>query len=182
MKKVIVFLADGFEEVEAVTPIDFLRRAECDVFIAGVTGKMVEGAHGLLVEADGLISDIPQDADAVVIPGGMPGAENIADSAAALNIISSVFDRGGLVASICASPGVVLSRIPILNTRKATCYPGFQKYFPDDATYLEESVVVDGNLITSRGPGTALSWAIELVKYLAGDEVADNLMKGALIS
>ena len=180
MKKVVVILAEGFEEVEAVTPIDFLRRAGLDVFTAGLSGKLVEGSHGILIQADGTIDEVPDNIHAVVIPGGRPGADNIAESAAALNLISSAFNRGALVAAICASPGIVLHKIPILNHKKATCYPGFQKYFPDDAIYLETPVVTDGNLITSMGPGTAAAFSIEIIRYLSGDEPADAVYKGSL--
>ena len=181
MKSVVVFLAEGFEEIEAVTPIDLLRRAGLNVFVAGVEGVQVMGGHGLLLQADGTLADIPSKVDAVVIPGGRPGADNIGDSSEALNLIRTVFSNGGLVASICASPGLVLSKVPVLNHRKATCYPGFQEYFPDDSTYLEEPVVVDGNLITSRGPGTAGLFSLEIVRYLVDDSTADSLAAATLI-
>ncbi len=181
MRKVIVLLAEGFEEIEAVTPIDFLRRGGVEVYMAGVTGSVVKGSHGISLTADGSLSNAPGDADAIVIPGGMPGAENLACSTDVLNLIESVFGKGGLVAAICASPGVVLGRLSVLNHRKATCYPGFQEHFPSDAVYSDASVVIDDNLITGRGVGSAAAFALEILRYLSGDEAADNIARAALI-
>ncbi|MDR1317666.1 MAG: DJ-1/PfpI family protein [Spirochaetales bacterium] len=174
MKKIAVLLAEGFEEVEAVTPIDFLRRAGVDVITAGISGKTVTGAHGVPFTADALVQDAPADLDGVVIPGGMPGAANIAESAAALELVKKLSASGKLVAAICAAPGVVLGPNGFLKGKRFTCYPGYEKDV-SGASFSEDRVVIDGNLITSRGPGTAAEFALALIKYLAGKDAADKV-------
>lgn len=179
MKKVVLFLADGFEEVEAVTPIDFLRRSGVDVVVAGVSGKEVRGSHGIKIECDAEVSRIKGPFDGVIIPGGMPGAANIAASSDAMKIISSVLDKGGLVGAICAAPSVVLGSAGLIKGRKFTCYPGFEEKF-SGSDFSPDRVVIDGNLITSRGPGTAAEFSVALIEYLCGKEAADKINKGTL--
>lgn len=172
--------AEGFEEVEAITPVDFLRRAGIDVTIAGVGADRITGGHSVTVEADARIDRLnPEDYDAVVIPGGMPGAENIAASAEAGSFIKALYAKGGLVAAICAAPAVVLEPLGILKGRKATCYPGFESRFRD-ASFTEERVVPDGTVLTSRGPGTAAEFALAIIRYLVDEEMAEGLRKGTL--
>lgn len=182
MKTALVILADGFEEVEALAPVDFLRRAGVEVTTAGISssgnGREIRGSHDIPVMADILLEDYGGNPDGVVIPGGSGGAANIAASRTAMSLIRRVFDAGGLVASICASPGVVLGPTTILEGRKATSYPGYEKKFPPGAVFSEDPVVRDGNLITSRGPGTALAFALEVVSYLAGEEKAREISAG----
>lgn len=179
MKRIAVLLADGFEEVEAVTPIDFLRRAGVEVIIAGVTGKIVTGAHGIKITADMGADELPSDLDGVVIPGGMPGAQNVSDSPVAVSIIQKHFNSGKVIAAICAAPAVVLGSHGLLKGRKYTCYPGYEKDVKD-GTFCHESVVNDGNLLTSRGPGTAARFALALIERLAGKEEANKIHKGTL--
>lgn len=179
MKKVVVLLADGFEEVEAITPIDFLRRAGCDVTVAGVSGKSVTGSHGIRVTADAEVRECVDTYDAVVVPGGMPGATHVAESGAAVDLIKRTELEGGLVAAICAAPAVVLSPNGFLDGKKATCYPGFERGF-GDTEYSDERVVVDGRVVTSRGPGTAAEFALTLVRLLVGEGSADELHAGTL--
>ena len=181
MKKAIVLLANGFEEVEAVTPIDFLRRAGIQVVTAGVGGEKITGAHDVKMLADVDVKKAGADYDAVVIPGGMPGASNIAASKEADAIIRNFFEKGKLVAAICASPAVVLAPKGILKGKNATCYPGFEKDLTAaGASFLESRVVRDGNLITSRGPGTAAEFAFEIIGYLLGPEAAKPIIEGTL--
>lgn len=179
MKKVVVLLAEGFEEVEAVTPIDFLRRAGCEVTVAGVTGDAVAGAHGIVVRTDARVSECSDGYDAVVVPGGMPGASNVAASSDAISLISRVKTEGGIVAAICAAPAVVLAPNGFLDGKTATCYPGYESGF-GDTTFSEERVVVDGKTITSRGPGTAAEFALRLIHTLVGEEQASELHEGTL--
>jgi 4-methyl-5(b-hydroxyethyl)-thiazole monophosphate biosynthesis len=179
MKKIAVLLAEGFEEVEAVTPIDFLRRGGVEVVTAGVGGTTVTGAHGVPFTADALLQDVPAELDGVVIPGGMPGAANIAKSAVAVELVKKLFAAGKLVAAICAAPGVVLGPNGFLKGRRFTCYPGYEKDVPG-AFFSEDRVVVDGNLITSRGPGTAAEFALALVERLAGKEAAGKVHRDTL--
>lgn len=180
MKKALVLLADGFEEVEGITQIDFLRRAGIEVVTAGVTGTEVKGGHGIGVEADILLEKVNGDFDAVVIPGGKGGADNIAASREAVALIKEYFGAGKLVAAICASPGVVLGPNGILEGKRATCYPGFEDRFPDSAEHVEDRVVVDGTLITSKGPGTAARFAVEIIRYLLDDETAQKIAETTL--
>jgi len=179
MKRVVVLLADGFEEVEAVTPIDFLTRAGCDVTIAGVTGEMVTGAHGVTVKSDVTVSDCTRDFDAVVVPGGMPGASNIAESADAVALIREVYESGAILGAICAAPAVVLAPTGILDGKEATCYPGFESGFKT-TKFSENRVVIDGRIVTSRGPGTAAEFAVTLAGMLAGPKAADELRTSTL--
>ena len=186
MKKAVVLLADGFEEVEAVTPIDFLRRAGCDVTVAGVSGDVVTGAHGIKIRTDSSVPESHQRFDAVIVPGGMPGAENVAASTAAIELLKATNDSGALVAAICAAPAVVLAANGLLNGKRATCYPGFEAGFEKanqkgaGIDFSTNRVVGDGNLITSRGPGTAAEFALAIVRYLVGGEAADTLYEGTL--
>lgn len=181
MARAVVLLAEGFEEIEAVTPIDVLRRAGVDVVTAGVGGTRVVGAHGVAFEADTTAEEAPTEVDAVVLPGGMPGAENLAKSPAVLSLIEKTAGRGKLVAAICASPAVVLSRTKLLEGKKVTCYPGFEERLPKGAKHTPERVVVDGKLITSRGPGTALEFSLALVSALVDEKKAGQLREGMIV-
>ncbi len=179
MKRAVVLLADGFEEVEAVTAIDFLRRADVETVIVGVTGIDVEGGHAIRVRANCRIDAVPQELDAVVIPGGAGGAANIASSAPAMELIRRADGQGRLVAAICAAPGLVLGAHDLIGTRTFTCYPGFESHVTS-GSFVEDRVVVDGNLITSRGPGTAAEFALAVVRYLAGADAAADLHERTL--
>jgi len=180
MKKALLMISPGFEEVEAITPWDFLRRAGIEVFAAGIGSDKITGAHGISLDCDGTVHGVTGDWDVVVIPGGMPGATNIAESPKAMEIIQQQHDRGALIAAICASPGVVLGKTHILEDRRATSYPSFEKLFPSSTVASEERVVVDGHVITSRGPGTAAEFAISIIRYLEGDEMADKIDQSTL--
>jgi protein deglycase len=180
MKRVLILLANGFEEVEAVTPIDFLRRAELDVTVAGVGSLEITGSRGLKVMCDSLVADLDAGTyDAIVLPGGMPGASNIAANADAGKIITTMMKESRLVGAICAAPAVVLEPLGLLKGKRATCYPGFETRFTD-VLFSEDRVVVDGNLVTSRGPGTAAEFALMLVSKLAGEDKAAEIKKGTL--
>lgn len=179
MKKVVLFLADGFEEVEAITPADFLRRSGIDLVLAGVSGKMVTGAHGIKIECDIEVADLDGDLDGVIIPGGMPGASNIAADKKTVAIIKDALESDILVGAICAAPAVVLGAHGLIEGRMFTCYPGFENSF-SGASFSEDRVVHDGNLITSRGPGTAAEFSEALVEYLCGPEAAEKLHKGTI--
>ena len=171
---IALLLADGFEEVEAITPADFLRRAGVDVGLVGIGGGVITGGHGIAVKADIRIEEILEIPEGVVVPGGMPGAENVAASEKALELIRDAFGAGKLVAAICAAPAVVLQKAGVLAGRTATCYPGFEHRFRGCA-FSEDRVVVDGNLVTSRGPGTAAEFAVKLVEILTGADAAADI-------
>ena len=155
MKTACILLADGFEEVEAVTPIDYLRRAGIEAHILGITGRTVSGSHGIKIEATLGSEGFNLDYDCIVVPGGGRGADNIAASPAAVYLIRRHFEAGKLVAAICAAPAAVLhAACGILKGRRFTGYPGTEAKV-EGAFFLEDRVVVDGNLITSRAAGSA---------------------------
>ncbi|MFW6000814.1 MAG: DJ-1 family glyoxalase III [Halanaerobium sp.] len=179
MQKILIPLAKGFEEIEAITNIDVLRRAGFNVITAGIDGKNIKGDHGVKIEADIDIKDIKkEEISDVVLPGGMPGAANLRDSSELLQIIRDVYQRGGLCAAICAAP-MVLEAADILENKNATSYPGFDDQM-DSANYKTDRVVKDGNIITGRGPGVALEFALAVVEYLADKDSADELKKAML--
>ncbi len=181
MSGICVLLATGFEEIEAITVIDVLRRAELEVTILGVGGEKICGAHGLQVETDlSLEEGMGRDWDALVLPGGLPGATNLRDHPQVLELVRSVHSAGGKLAAICAAP-IVLGSAGVLQGRQATCYPGFEDGL-EGAECSQERVVVDGNLTTSRGPGTSLDFALSLVAQLKDQQTADTLREGMLVS
>lgn len=179
--KVILFLAEGFEEVEALTVVDYLRRKDILVDTVSITdNETVKGAHNIIVITDKKIDDVNEldSYDGVVIPGGMPGASNLRDDNKVIEIIRTMNDDGKLVASICAGP-MVLERAGVIKGKKVTSYPGYEEVLKD-SIYMEENVVIDGNIITSRGPSLAVEFAIEIIKYLHGHEKAEELKKDIL--
>lgn len=181
MSGICVLLATGFEEIEAVTIIDVLRRAELEVSILGVDGEKITGAHGLQVVTDQTLEEgMKREWSAIVLPGGLPGATNLRDNPQVLELIRSAHSAGGKLAAICAAP-IVLAAAGVLQGRRATCYPGFEDRL-DGAECSEDRVVVDGNLTTSRGPGTSLDFALSLVAQLKDQETADALRAGLLVS
>jgi DJ-1 family protein len=181
MKSACVLLAEGFEEVEAITPIDYLRRAKVEVSIVGVTGRLVSGSHGIKVEADASSDALLKDYDCIVVPGGGRGADNLAASPAVSFLIKRHFAAGKLVAAICAAPAVVLhGSCCILAGRRFTCYPGLESKVTG-ASFSVERVVIDGNLITSRGAGTSGEFAQAIVALLVGEAEAAELAEKVLL-
>lgn len=181
-KRALVFLAEGFEEVEAVTPVDFLRRAGIEVVTVAVGDrKTVAGARGIPVVADKTAAEAAGLAcDAVVLPGGMPGSKNLAASGEVDAVVREAAAKGKLIAAICAAPVVVLASKGLLAGKRFTCFPGMEKEAAG-ATWREEPVVVDGNLITSRGPGTAALFALAVIEYVLGRDAAEKVGKAALV-
>ncbi len=178
--KVLIPLADGMEEIEAITNVDVLRRAEIEVITAGLDKLEVKGAHNIFIKADMIIDDVQADElDAIVLPGGMPGSSNLRNNAPVLNLVQKLFRDGKLVAAICAAP-IVLAEAGILENRKATSYPGFDEEMPY-CTYSEERVVIDDNIITGRGPGVVMEFSLTLVEYLLGKDKSDELKKAMLV-
>lgn len=174
MEKVLVFLADGFEEIEALTPVDYLRRAGIKVDTVSITeDREVMGSHNIPVLADKLISAVnPDDYILSYIPGGMPGATNLRDCDKVIEILQKVNANNGYVSAICAGP-IVLERAGILEGRKATSYPGYDKDLKSLDSYIDDQlVVIDDKLITGRGPATALYQALKIIEILEGKEKA----------
>jgi 4-methyl-5(b-hydroxyethyl)-thiazole monophosphate biosynthesis len=180
-KKVLVVLAEGFEEIEAVTVVDVLRRAGHDVKLAGISCGPANGAHGIKIETDISIEKYNEIPDLLILPGGMPGAQNLAESPKVMELIQKTSTAKKLIGAICAAPAVTLVPAGVLNLKKATCFPGFERRFPPSVTFVKDRVVVDGNVVTSRGPGSALEFAIELVRQLGDNQKAETLREGMLV-
>ncbi|MCK4733454.1 MAG: DJ-1/PfpI family protein, partial [Methanophagales archaeon] len=171
---VVVFLATGFEEIEAMGIVDTLRRAGIEVVIAGLQTGAIEGGHGVKVVPDREIEGINiEDFDAVVLPGGSPGYVNLGNDKRVLDAVRKAFELGKVVAAICAAPSV-LAKAGILEGKKATIYPGLETALAG-AKHINERVVVDGKIITSQGPGTALEFGVKLVETLVGEKSAREL-------
>ncbi len=174
-KNVLVILADGFEEVEALGPIDVLRRCGAKVVVAGLGGSSIRGAHDVYIGCDVELSAVASDSfDAIVLPGGMPGAKNLHESELVNKVILDTFKRGDLVCAICASPAFVLAPTGILSDRKVTCYPGCEAAAPQ-VKFGKDRVVRDGNIITGAGPGTALEFGLLIAESLYGEAVAKSV-------
>ncbi|MBU5574904.1 MAG: DJ-1/PfpI family protein [Candidatus Aenigmatarchaeota archaeon] len=169
MPKAIITLADGFEEIEAISVIDILRRAGINLLVVGTTGNFITGAHGLKVQVDKRLVDIESDIDnfdAIILPGGYPGYENLMKTPSVLKIVEKYGKSGKIVAAICGAP-LILAKLGLLKDKKATAYPGFEKNFDRPR---DDPVVVDENFITSRGPGTAIQFALKIVEIMLGKE------------
>ena len=174
-KKVLVPIADGTEEIEAVCVIDVLRRAGADVTVASVGELQITASRGVKLVADQLITACMDETyDLVVLPGGMPGAEHLRDSKELETILKDQRDQGRLYGAICAAPAVVLKHHGLLDQRQATCHPNFVSNL-ENIDLVQARVVVDGTCVTSRGPGTALEFALKLVELLYGKEKADEV-------
>lgn len=192
MKRVAVLLADGFEEIEALAPVDLLRRAEVEVFTVGE--EFVKGSRNISVGTDKRVSDFLQECesqglpDAVIIPGGLNGTKNLAACTKAQNFITKMWKENKLVCAICAAPVIVLSPLGILKNKNFTCYPTLENDFSEYAgenweekvsgsTHKEEKVVIDNNLITSRGAGTSLDFAFAIITALCDADTMEKVKK-----
>ncbi len=172
MGKVFVFLADGFEEIEALTPVDVLRRAEVDVVTVGVSGQWIEGSHNICIQADLALDDyfeLPKETVAIVLPGGMPGTRHLCESEVVKRCVRLAAQQGCIVAAICAAP-LVLQAEGMLRGRRFTAFPGVV----EGATGA--AVEVDENLITARGAGVALDFSKALLAAIKGDSVASEIV------
>ena len=181
MKKSFLFLANGFEEVEALAVVDVLRRGNVEINTVSITrNREVVGAHGIPVKADCLLDDIcGEDADYLICPGGMPGSKNLGDCSKLLNWLQAHVDKGGKIAAICAAPALVLSHLKFSRQYNMTCYPGFESYLPG-ANIKSDGVVVDGNLITGRGPAYAFKFALAILEGTSS-QVAKEVATGMLL-
>jgi 4-methyl-5(b-hydroxyethyl)-thiazole monophosphate biosynthesis len=171
----IVPLAHGFEEIEAVAIIDVLRRAGIAVAVAGVGGLEITGSHGISITCDRRIEACdPSGAAAVVLPGGMPGTRNLGESTQVVGLVGAVAAAGGLVAAVCAAP-TILNALGLLEGRRATSHPAHADEM-DRCRYVEEAVVTDGNVVTSRGAGTSIAFAATVVSRLRDPGVARDVL------
>lgn len=171
---VYMFLADGFEETEALATLDILRRADICAQTVGITGKTVTGAHNIKVEADLTQEAVDTDnADALILPGGLNGTKNLDSSDFVKNAVKAVFDKNKYICAICAAP-MVLGKMNILVGKEATCYSGFEKYL-SGAKCVKKSVVKSGNIITADGMGSSFKFGFEIAAALKGKEVAEKI-------
>ncbi len=178
---IYVLLANGFEEIEALTPVDMLRRAGSHVKTVSIEdGLVVHGAHGIDVVADVMPADASDKIDLLILPGGMPGSLNLDASPVTDDMLRRVTADGGRIAAICAAP-LVLGRRGLLKGKLATCYPGFEKEL-EGAIVRKEPVVTDGLITTARGMGAAMTFGAELVKWLHGKEEAKRMLRGVCSS
>lgn len=182
MKKVFIFLADGFEEMEAIAPIDILRRAGIDTVTVSISeSKQVEGAHGIIVQADRLFSETDFSTnDLLLLPGGGVGTQNLGAHSELQNLLLSQHEAGKQIAAICAAPSV-LGKLGILAGKEAICYPGFEEKLTG-ATLSKNAVVKDGNVITGKGPGVAIPFALKIVETLAGKEIAEQVADSLMLN
>jgi 4-methyl-5(b-hydroxyethyl)-thiazole monophosphate biosynthesis len=181
MARVVIVLADGFEEIEAVTPADLLRRAGVEVVMAGLSGPTVVGARGVKVVCDLTLDRVAPGWDMLVLPGGLPGSRLLAASPLVQSALRQTVDSDGWVAAICAAPALVLGAHGWLLGRRYTGYPGTETEV-EGAHYLQDPVVVDGKLITSRGVGTAGAFALTLVEVLVGPERSAEVARAVLLA
>ena len=181
MKTVLVPLMPGFEEIEAITLIDVLRRGGIQVIIASDDAGSVLGAHDIEVLAErGLESIQGDELDMIALPGGLPGAEHLAKSEHVLRLLKQVEAGGGYTAAICAAP-MALAAAGVHQGHEVTSYPGFAKHL-EGGTYREDRVVVDRRVVTSRGPGTAMEFALQLVELLEGKDKRAQMEQGLLFN
>lgn len=178
MAKVYEFLATGFEEIEALIPLDIMCRGGVEFKTVSITGnKTVEAAHGVKIGADLLFEEADlSDADLLMLPGGLPGATNLDMHEGLKKALVSQNDKDKMIAAICAAP-LVLGRLGLLRGRRATCYPGFEKYL-EGAEYTHELYTVDGNITTGEGPAATLSYAYALLASLTDRQTADSVADG----
>lgn len=179
MAKIIVPISNGFEEIEAISIIDICRRANIEVTIAGVEGLQITGAHNIKVEANSKIEDIKSDDfDMIVLPGGLPNAFTLAENKDVQRLLKEFKAKNKKIGAICAAP-FALHKANVLN-ENFTCYPGFEQKIRTNG-YSIEDIVIDGNVLTSRGPATATKFALEIVKILTTKETYESVKSGLLV-
>lgn len=180
MPRVLLPLATGFEEIEAITVVDILRRAEIEVVMGSLEGLHVKGAHGIEVMADALLCELEhKDFDMIVLPGGLPGATNLAKDTKVLSLLQDFDKENKHIAAICAAP-LALKSAGVLKNHY-TCYPSFENHIKHQGYNVDSSVVCDTNITTSKGPSTALEFTLKLVEILCGTQIAQKLSKDLLL-
>ncbi|RXJ98154.1 DJ-1 family protein [Arcobacter sp. CECT 8989] len=181
MSKIVIPISNGFEEIEAISIIDICRRANIEVVIAGVEALETIGAHNIKVTADCKIEDVKEDDfDLIVLPGGLPNAFTLADNEHVQKLLKEFKASDKYIAAICAAP-YALHKAEVLN-KDYTCYPSFEQKIVPENYISNQNVVKDGNVITSRGPATAMEFALKIVKLIKGDETYEELRQGLLLT
>ncbi len=185
--KIIFILAEGFEEIEALAPIDFLRRLGFEIIIVGAQNfdsqrknNKIKGAHGIIVEADIMLADISGVPKAVILPGGMPGSTNLRDNKAVIELVSRTYEKGNLVAAICAAT-IVLNEAEILDNKTITSHPSVEGIFGDNITYTGNRVEQDGNIITAKAAGASFDFALKIAEFLDKKEEAEAMLKAMFV-
>lgn len=175
MSKVYIFLADGFEEIEGLTVVDLMRRADIDIVTVSIKeSKEVTTAHGISLKTDAVFNETDfSDADMLVLPGGMPGTLHLGEYKPLAELLTQFYQKGGKIAAICAAPSV-FAQLGFLEGRRATAYPSFLEKLSGAKT-CEDKVVVDGNVTTSRGMGTAIDFGLSLITQLVGEQKAEEI-------
>ena len=179
-KKILLILAEGFEEIEAIATFDVLKRSGLDVIVAGLSAKEIKSARNMIIKTDITLDKINEDFDALVFPGG-GGAEKLHESKKVTSLIKKMHSNGKIIAAICASPAVVLAPCGILEGKKITCYPSFKDKLPEGVNFIDKEVVVDDNIITSQGPGTAFSFGLKIAEILVGKKMANTVKQKMLL-
>ena len=177
---IYLFLADGFEEIEAITVVDIVRRADIDIKLISISGALtMTGAHNIVIEADELFENIDfSTGQMLILPGGMPGSNNLRDFKPLCDLILEYNNQNKYIAAICAAP-FIFGQLNILEGKKATCYPGFESELKG-SILSTDNVVINNNIITSRGPATASDFAFEIVKLLTNNDIETSVAKGML--
>lgn len=179
MSKIIIPISNGFEEIEAITIIDVCRRANIDVTIAALENIQTIGAHNIKVEANCMVDEInTSDFDMIVLPGGVPNAFTLAENEKVQSLLKEFKSQNKNIGAICAAP-YALYKADVLN-ENYTCYPSFETKIKDNGYHADDAIVIDGKVITSRGPATAMSFALEIVNILCGEETFNNVKNGLL--
>lgn len=179
MAKILVTISNGFEEIEAVSIIDICRRAGIEVVTAGVEDRVLIGAHSIKIEMDKKIDEVKSsDFDMIVLPGGLPNAFTLAEDKDVQRLLKEFEEKNKKIGAICAAP-YALHKAGVLN-QNYTCYPSFEKKIKDDGYQDDKNVVTDNNVITSRGPATAIDFALEIVKTLKGNDIYHQIKTGLL--
>ena len=180
MKRVLVLMASGFEEIETITVIDVLRRANIEVVSAGIEPGEITGSRKVKIIPDVLLKKVVNDEnfDMIVLPGGMPGTTNLKKDEHVKEIIQKMYKQGKYISAICAAP-TILSAMGLTNGKNITSHPSVKNELQSES-YKEDRVVVDGQIITSRSPGTAMEFAMKLVEILVGKEMVEEINKGVM--
>lgn len=183
MKKSYLFLAEGFEEMEAIAVVDVLRRGGVEVQTVSISDTYeVISAHKVTIKADLIWKELnAEDAECLIFPGGMPGADNLSHFKPLTELLQQHFDKGGYVAAICAAPALVLKHLKTGRKMRLTCYPGFEKYLPEAFEVVSDEVVVDGKVITGKGPGFAVKFGLTILEQLRSAGVAKEVAGGMLL-
>ena len=176
---IYMFLAEGFEEVEALAPLDIIRRAGLEIKTVGVGSKTVIGSHGIPVTADITVDELSDSTpDMVILPGGMPGTKNLDANETVHKAIADAVKNGAYLCAICAAP-MILGKLGLLGGKKATCFPGFEEYLAG-AIVTGQKVAVDGRIITAKGMGAAVEFGLAIVAALKDEATADELAKAIM--